>query len=151
MTPTGDAHGAIEANVAAELQTYVREKNLGKVRSGEVGIYVRRNPDTVRAADVLYISHERYALKGPSIFLDVAPDLDVEILSPGDSWTEITQKLRDYFTIGVRMVWVIDPVGRTISAYRSLTDIREFTAKDMLPGEDTVPGFSVSVARLFEQ
>jgi hypothetical protein len=49
------------------------------------------------------------------------------------------------------MVWVIDPVASTISAYRSLTDIRELTAKDMLPGEDTLPGFSVPVARLFEQ
>lgn len=151
MTPTGDAHGAIEANVAAELHAYVRGKNLGKVRSGEVGIYVRRNPDTVRAADVLYISHERYALKGSSIFLDVAPDLIVEILSPGDSWTEVTQKLRDYFAIGARLVWVIDPLARTISAYRSLTDIREFTANDTLPGDDILPGFSVPVVRLFEQ
>ena len=150
-TPTGDAHGAIEANVAAELQAYAREKNLGKVRSGEVGIYVRRNPDTVRAADVLYISHERYALKGSSVFLDVAPDLIVEILSPGDSWTEVTQKLRDYFAIGVRVVWVIDPAARTISAYRSLTDIREFTANDTLPGDDILPGFSLPVAGLFEQ
>lgn len=151
MTPTGDEHGAIEANVAAELQAYVREKNLGKVRSGEVGIYARRNPDTVRAADVLYISHERYARKTSSIFLDVAPDLIVEILSPSDSWTEVTQKLRDYFAIGVRMVWVIDPAARTIYAYRSLTDIREFTASDMLPGDDVLPGFSIPVARLFEQ
>ncbi len=151
MTPTGDEHGAIEANVAAELQAYVREKNLGKVRSGEVGIYARRNPDTVRAADVLYISHERYARKTSSIFLDVAPDLIVEILSPSDSWTEVTQKLRDYFAIGVRMVWVIDPAARTIYAYRSLTDIREFTASDMLPGDDVLPAFSIPVARLFEQ
>jgi Uma2 family endonuclease len=151
MTPTGDEHGAIEANIAAELRIYVRDRDLGKVRSGEVGVYVRRNPDTVRAADVLYISHERYARKTSSVFLDVAPDLIVEILSPSDSWTDVTQKLREYFTIGVRMVWVVDPVARTIYAYRSLTDIRKFTANDVLLGDDTLPGFSVPVARLFEQ
>ena len=151
MTPTGDEHGAIEANIAAELRAYARDHNLGKVRSGEVGVFVRRNPDTVRAADVLYISHERYARKTSNVFLDVEPELIVEILSPNDSWTEVTQKLRDYFAIGVRMVWVVDPAARTIYAYRSLTDIREFTASDLLPGDDVLPGFSVPVARLFEQ
>ncbi|HSB71108.1 MAG TPA: Uma2 family endonuclease [Candidatus Methylomirabilis sp.] len=151
MTPTGDEHGAIEANIAAELRAYVRDRNLGKVRSGEVGIYVRRNPDTVRAADVLYISHERYARKSASVFPDVAPDLIVEILSSSDSWTEVTQKLREYFAIGVRMVWVVDPAARTIYAYRSLTGLREFTANDLLSGDEILPGFSVPVARLFEQ
>jgi Uma2 family endonuclease len=151
MTPTGDEHGAIEANIAAELRAYVRDRNLGKVRSGEVGIYVRRNPDTVRAADVLYISQERYARKMAGDFLDIAPDLIVEILSPNDSWTEVTQKLREYFAIDVRMVWVVDPVAHTIYAYRSLTDIREFPANDVLSGDDILPGFSVPVERLFEQ
>ncbi len=116
MTPTGDEHGAVEANITAELRAHVRDRNLGKVRSGEVGVYVRRNPDTVRAADVLYISHERYARKTSSVFLDVAPDLIVEILSPSDSWKEVTQKLREYLAIGVRLVWVVDPVARTSHA-----------------------------------
>lgn len=151
ITPTGDDHGAIEANIAAELRAYVRDRNLGKVRSGEVGIYVRRNPDTVRAADVLFISHDRYAQRTSSVFLDVAPELIVEILSPSDSWTEVTQKLREYFAIGVRLVWVADPGARMIYAYRSLTDIREFTENGVLPGDDILPGFSVPVARLFEQ
>jgi Uma2 family endonuclease len=151
MTPTGDEHGAVETNIAAELRAFVLEHNLGKVRSGEVGIYVRRNPDTVRAADVLYISNERYAQKGPSAFLDVSPDLVVEILSPSDPWTDVTQKLRDYFTIGVRMVWVVDPKARSIYAYRSPTEIREFTENDTLPGDDILPGFSVPVARLLEE
>jgi Uma2 family endonuclease len=151
MTPTGDEHGAIEANIAAELRVYARDHNVGKVRSGEVGVYVHRNPDTVRAADVLFISHEQYARKTTSVFLDVAPELIVEILSPSDSWTEVTQKLRDYFALGVRLVWVVDPAARTIYAYRSLTDIREFTANDVLSGDDILSGFSAPVARLFEQ
>ncbi len=151
MTPTGDEHGAIETNIAAELRAFVREHSLGKVRSGEVGIYVRRNPDTVRAADVLYVSNERYARKGASAFLDVPPDLVVEILSPGDAWTDVTQKLRDYFAIDARVVWVVDPTVRSIYAYRSPTEIREFTASDTLPGDDILPGFSIPVAQLFEE
>lgn len=151
MSPTGDEHGAIEANISAELLAFVRSHKLGKVRAGEVGIYTQRNPDTVRGADVLFISNERYAEKGSGGFLDVAPDLVVEILSPYDRWTDVMQKLREYFAIGVRLVWVVDPQARSVHAYRALTDAREFAADDDLPGDDVLPGFAVAVARLFEE
>lgn len=151
MTPTGGEHGRIEANIGAELLAYVRSHKLGKVLAGEVGIYTRRNPDTLRGADVLFISNERYAQQKSPGFLDVAPDLVVEILSPNDSWIEVTQKLREYFAIGVRLVWVADPQTRSVHAYRALTDVREFTENDDLPGDDVLPGFSVKVAQLFEE
>jgi Uma2 family endonuclease len=151
MSPTGDEHGKIVANIGAELLTYVRSHKLGKVRVGEVGIYTRRNPDTVRGADVLFISNERYVQRKSPGYLDVAPDLVVEILSPNDRWTETTQKLREYFAIGVHLVWVADPQARSVYAYRALTDVREFTENDDLPGDDVLPGFSVKVAQLFEE
>jgi Uma2 family endonuclease len=124
--------------------------NSGKVRVGEVGIYIRRDPDTVRAADVLYISNERYAGKRSSSYLDVAPELVVEILSPNDSWSNVAQKLRDYFSIGVKAIWVVDPEVRLIYAYRSMTAVREFTEQDELIEEEVLPGFHVPVAELFE-
>jgi len=151
MSPVGHEHGRIELNIAAELRAFVRSRNLGQVQVGEVGIYTRRNPDTVRGADVLFISNERYAGQQSPGYLEVAPDLVVEIMSPHDRWTEVTQKLREYFAIGVRLVWVVDPQVRSVYAYRALTDVREFTENDDLPGDDVLPGFSVKVAQLFEE
>lgn len=150
MSPTGDAHGGYEANICYELYTFVKAHKLGKVRVGEVGIYVARDPDTVRGTDAIFISHERYAQKRSNSYLDVAPDLVVEILSPNDPWSEAMQKLREYFAIGVRLIWVADPATRTVFAYRSITDVREFTDQDDLPGDDVLPGFAAPVARLFE-
>jgi Uma2 family endonuclease len=150
MAPTGDEHGGVEVNIGAVLREFVRTHKMGKVRGGEVGIYIRRNPDTVRGADVLFISNERYAQKKSLSFLDVAPELIVEILSPHDSWSDVTQKLREYFAIGVLLVWVVDPPARTVYAYRSMTEIREFSEHDHLPGDEVLPGFSVKVAELFE-
>ena len=147
----GDQHGSCAGNFCYVLRSFVHSHKLGKVRVGEVGIYTRRNPDTVRGADVLFISNERYVQRKSPGFLDVAPDLVVEILSPNDRWTETTQKLREYFAIGVRLVWVADPQARSVYAYRALTDVREFTENDVLPGDDVLPGFSVKVARLFEE
>src|SRR3972149_2772219 len=115
-------------------------------RAGEVGTSTQRNPDTGRGADVAYISNERYERLGSKRgFLDVAPDLVVEVLSPHDSASELTQKLREYFAVGVRLVWVADPTARAVLAYRSLTDVRELRESDRLSGDEVLPGFEAPV------
>ena len=153
MSPTGFSHGHFENNFANQLTASVIPNRLGKVVVGEVGIYTQRNPDTVRAADVAFISNERFAKqKRPSGFLEVAPELVVEILSPDDRWQEVNQKLREYFAVGVKLVWVADPAAKTVYAYRSLTNLRIFAEADTLTADDDVlPGFSVPVASLFEE
>ncbi len=82
-------------------------------------------------------------------YLDVAPELIVEIISPNDSWSEVMDKLEEYFNLGVLVVWVADPKKQQIYVYHSLTDVRYFTAPDSLPGNHLLPGFSVPVAELF--
>jgi len=149
-SPIGDEHGGIEVKISVLLYTFVSAHKLGKVRSGEVGIYIQRNPDTIRAADVLYISNERYAQKTSPSYLDAAPELIVEIMSPNDRWSKVVEKLRDYFAIGVNLVWLVDPKSRSVYAYRALTDVREFAASDDLTADDVLPGFSVKVSELFE-
>jgi len=151
MTPAGVPHGIYEGNFYLALRQFVDEHDLGVVAAGEVGIYTKRNPDTVRGADVVFISHERNRQRSSSGYLDVAPDLVVEILSPNDRWTDVMDKLREYFAIGVRLVWVADPGARSVFAYRSLTDVREFTAADELVGDDVLPGFRVRVEELFRE
>lgn len=152
MSPTGHKHGIVEVKFGRYLDAYASDRKRGKVMVGEVGIYTRRRPDTIRAADVAFISNERYAQQEKTTgFLEVAPELVVEILSPDDRMSDVMQKLREYFAAGVRLVWLADPETRTVLAYRSLTDVREFTEKDALPGDDTLPEFAVDVARLFEE
>jgi len=152
MSPTGGEHGRVEGNFFEAIRAFARERGLGKVLVGEVGVFTRRNPDTVRGADVAFISNEKYERLGSKRgFLDVAPDLVVEVLSPRDSALGLTQKLREYFAVGVRLVWVADPEARAVLAYRSLTDVREFREADPLPGDDVLPGFTADVARFFEE
>ena len=118
--------------------------------SGEVGIYVRRNPDGVRAPDLLYISTERYAQVQSESYLDVAPELIVEVMSPADTWSEVKQKLRDYFAAGVLLAWIVDPATETITAYNADGSVQEFTAESTLKAEGILPGFVVRVAEIFE-
>ena len=150
MSPTGDEHGTIEFNLGSELRAFVRQNNLGRVTGGEVGIYIRRRPDTIRAADVVFVSAERLArpVKG---FLDVAPELVVEIMSPSDRWQDIRSKLDDYFSIGVERIWIVEPDRHTVLVYRSSTDLREFGEDDVLKGEGVLEGFELPVADLFAE
>lgn len=149
MTPTGDEHGAIELNIGAALKQYAEQSKKGRVRVGEVGIYVQRNPDTVRAADVLYISDERYSRRSSTGYLDVAPELVVEVLSPEDRWSEVMRKLAEYLGAGVIVVWVVDPTTRSIFAYRSLTVVNRFTENDTLCDNDILPGLSLPMKEVF--
>jgi Uma2 family endonuclease len=65
--------------------------------TGEVGIFTKRNPDRVRAADVLFISHRRYEARTKTRgFLDVAPEIVVEILSPENAHIDTKQKVQEY-------------------------------------------------------
>ncbi|MEW5985634.1 MAG: Uma2 family endonuclease [Chloroflexota bacterium] len=150
MSPVKDNHGIVELNVGAELRVFVRRHKLGHVGVGEIGIYTRRRPDTVRAADVLFISHERYNQRSKKRgYLDVAPELVVEILSPSDAWAEVMDKTQEYFAIGVAMVWIVDPSKRRVYVYRSLTNVRHFSESDKLPGDEILPGLDLPVATLF--
>ncbi|MCP4113365.1 MAG: Uma2 family endonuclease [Desulfobacteraceae bacterium] len=121
MSPTGYTHGIIENHFGRILGNFVRQYKLGEVLVGEVGIYTSRNPDTVRGADVIYISNETLAKTKSQSYLDVAPELIIEILSPGDRWNDVTDKLDEYFSIGVQEVWVADPRRRQVFVYLSLT------------------------------
>jgi Uma2 family endonuclease len=101
LNPTNPEHGRLEANASRALGNFVSAQNLGIVLVGEVGIFTRWNPDRVRGADVVFISHAWYDRRTKTRgFLDVVPELVVEILSPERPDTE--QKVIEFLAIGVR-------------------------------------------------
>lgn len=149
MAPTGYLHGIVEAKLAHLLGDFVRTHQLGEVMTGEVGIYTRREPDTVRAADLIFISHQRLATVNSQNFLDVAPELVGEVLSPGDRWSQVAEKLDEYFEIGVTSVWIADPRRKQVFVYHAPTQARRFTCEETLSDEKALPGFSVRVNAIF--
>ena len=120
--------------------------------AGEVGVFTARNPDTVRAADVLFLSHDRNARRErQGGFLDVAPELTVEILSPTDRPDQVRHKLGEYFAAGVLQVWVIDPASRTVHVHqRPAASLETLAPGGVLTGGDVLPGFRLPVDDIFE-
>lgn len=149
MSPTGFWHGSVEGRISRIVGNFVSAQGLGEVFSGEVGIYTQRNPDTIRAADVGFVSRGRLAQVKSKSYLDVAPELVVEILSPDDRWSDLTDKLDEYFAIGVNVIWVVDPRRKQVYVYRSVTDVQRLSVEETLTGGEALPSFSVPVAELF--
>jgi Uma2 family endonuclease len=153
MSPVGFLHGKVGRRVALPLMAWSEDRpGRGEVVFGEVGIYIRRDPDTVRAADILYISTERLAGRTPVGYLETAPEIIVEILSPDKRRGMVEEKLQDYFAVGVDVVWVVDPEERYILVYRgSLLDVERFDECDTLADEEILPGFALPVAEIFRK
>src|SRR5258706_13748853 len=105
--PTGDEHADVEFELGVRLRSYGKESRRGRAFGGEVGIYIRRDPDTIRAANIVFISRERDVRPKAKGFLETAPELVVEVLSPEDRIGKMREKLRDYFSAGVLVVWVV--------------------------------------------
>jgi len=153
--PTSRGHARVEVRFAREIGEFVERRGLGDVLAGEAGIYTRRGPDTVRGADVAFLSAERAARCRPDGFLDVAPDLVVEVRSPGDRPEEVEEKIEEYLSAGVRLVWEADPAAKTVRVHRPggspgpVEASALLTENDTLSGEDVLPGFAVPVRRFF--
>jgi Uma2 family endonuclease len=151
MAPTSDEHGGIELAIGSELRTFVRRGNLGRVMVGEVGIIIRRDPDRVRGADVVFVSRRTSGGPVRGSFLETAPELVVEIVSPTDTWAGLRQKIDDYFSIGVERVWIVEPDRRIISVFRSPTESTRLGTEDTLRGEGALLGFEMPVRAVFEE
>jgi Uma2 family endonuclease len=148
--PAGNIHGNRTMRLGWRLARHVEANDLGVVFAAETGFKLAANPDTVRAPDVAFVTKTRVDEVGEfEGFWPGAPDLAVEVISPGDSYTEVEEKVEEYLNAGSKAVWVVDPRRRTITVYRSLTDITILTENDALEGGDIIPGFSCLVAEVF--
>jgi Uma2 family endonuclease len=150
MSPAGDEHGRVGMELAIPLGAHVKKNKLGKLYLAETGFLIRTDPDTVRAPDVAFVRVERIK-EGPGVkgYRVGAPDLAVEVVSPGDTVSEVEEKVAEWLEGGARMVWVVSPKLHTVTVYRSLTNIVTLTGKDKLDGGDVVPGFQMNVAEIF--
>ena len=150
MSPTNLEHSFVEANITVLLKQWCKAHAPHlKVGSGEVGFVLARGPDIVRGADVALVTREQASRKAGG-FVEGAPYLAVEVLSPGNTASEMEQKLDDYFRAGTKSVWIVDPATKKVVVGRSLRERDVFALGDTLT-DPALPGFAASVADVFEE
>jgi Uma2 family endonuclease len=148
--PSSFEPSVVAARIMTPLASHVYANDLGEV-TGEAGGYVLfRNPDTVRAADVAFISHDRIGNRTlESGFFEGAPNLAIEVISPSDNRRRLRQKVDEYLLAGTRLVWVFDMWSKTVTVYRPHTPSQVVRDGDVVSGEDVLPGFALNIASVW--
>ncbi|MGH7700047.1 MAG: Uma2 family endonuclease [Gemmatimonadales bacterium] len=146
--PPGYVHGEVTARVTRALMDHADAHDLGRVLAGDPGFQLATDPDTVRGPDVAFVRRERLPHPSPPGYAGFAPDLVVEVLSPGDRPGDVLGKVAEWISAGTRLVWVIDPERRLARVYRDDGGETLVTADGGLDGEAVLPGFSCSLASI---
>ncbi len=150
MSPVNIRHLRIVGTLVRDVGVFVQEHDLGIV-GPEGGFVLERDPDTLLAPDVAFIRKDRVPSDDDSDgFPELAPDLVIEVVSPGDRASEVYAKTRVYLDAGVRMVITVWPKNQTVTVERSVSSRTTLTLSDVFDGDDVLPGFSLPIKEIFE-
>ena len=152
MGSSGALHGYVCSILVMALMNYILPKKLGVILDSSTAFTMKNG--NKRSPDISFISKEK--LLGleelPDGFLDGAPDLAIEVLSPNNTIAEIDQKVVEYFENGSRLVWVINLKQHYVLVYRSAQEPdRLLKQSDALDGEDVIAGFTMPLTELFQK
>ncbi len=151
MPPAGGRHGNAGSNLHIALGVHVKVSRLGRMFTADTGFVISRGPDTVLAPDVSFVSYDTLPTGDvPAGFLELAPDLAIEVKSPSDSNREVREKTEPWLAAGTSAVWVVDPGDRTVTVHEQGQVPQVLTESESLSGGAVVPGFQVSVRELFQ-
>ena len=144
--PTGARHGRIGTRLIRMLGPYA--DTVGEIFDSSTGF--RMPAGNIRSPDVSVVLRSRFPDgRVPAGYLDGAPDLAVEIVSPTEDRNDASRKIGEYFDAGAQQVWIVQPVTRTVTVYHSMDRVRTYEAHEELEGGDLLPGFRCVVSDVF--
>ncbi len=152
----GSESSSIAAAIVHVLLSFVKSRRLGHAFTTDCGYQCfPDDPDKLRKPDVSFVARGRLPDdRPPAGYIRIAPDLAVEVLSPGDLASEVEEKVRDYLAAGVKLIWIVSPNTKTVRIHRPATSklgpAGALTEVDTISGEEVLPGFECSVAEFFQ-
>ena len=152
MENSGAIHGYTCSLLIMALMNYILPRGLGIILDSSTAFTMKNG--NKRSPDISFVSRDK--LKGltelPDGFLDGAPDLAIEVLSPNNTIAEIDQKIVEYFENGSSLVWVINLKLHYVLVYRSSQEPdRLLKQSDSLDGEDVISGFIMPLCEIFQK
>lgn len=147
IVPTGGRHGKIGYRLARRVGNYAPESLEGFDSS--TGF--RMAGGNIRSPDFSLMQKARLPQGEPPVdFIDGAPDLAVEVVSPSENLKDLYQKVLEYFESGAREVWLLFPERKQVYRYTAPLEVEVLREDDVLTGGELLPDFQVRVGELFE-
>ena len=138
-------HARVTLLVGTALETWLSANRIGYAYAGDPGFILERGPDTVRAPDLAFIRADRVPSNTERGFAELAPDLAIEVRSPGDRAGDLREKIAQWLAAGTSLVWVIEPLRSRAQVHRVEGSSETLFALDSLDGEDVLPGFCIAL------
>ena len=151
LSPAGFDHGVVAMEIGARLDEFVRARRLGRVVAAGTGFRLARDPDTVRAPDAAFVAADRLPPRDQrQAFLELPPDLAVEVVSPNDRAVEVTEQAFAWLAAGASLVWVVYPAQRLVAVYSPDGSVVHRREGDEPDGGAVLPDFRLPVAEIFD-
>ena len=152
MPSPGFMHEYVTFRFAMLFGVFVDQHDLGFVIGG-AGIYIEQDPDTVRAPDCAFVSHQRVTMPLPNrgYVAGLIPDLVVEVVSPDYPFAGAQARARMWLDAGVRLALLAYIGAREIATYRDDGATQRFGMGDEFNCEPVLPGFTCPVSDVFNR
>ncbi|MFO0866595.1 MAG: Uma2 family endonuclease [Gemmataceae bacterium] len=148
--PVSFQHGKIVIRLGGMLDRFVADAGVGEVVGSDVGFYLERDPDTVRAPDIAFVFNARIpSQQDKTKYIDGPPDFAIEVLSPSDSMKAIEEKAEAFLEAGSKLVWVVNPRSRRVWVYQPNRKPLAMKGDDVLDAGEVIPGFRISIRDIF--
>jgi Uma2 family endonuclease len=152
LPPIGIYASLVTSGLQENVGVFAKAHRLGRVVTEALFILdpvrnLRRRPD------LAYVSAHKWPLDRPipeEGDWELVPDLAVEVSSPNDLLDAVLEKIDEYFSFGVRQVWLVVPRKQLVLVFYSLARFRILSAADELDGGTLLPGFRLPLASLFQ-
>ncbi len=143
---TNPVSSIVTARLITFLGVYLLDHDIGEL-TGPDGGYAFGEERYI--PDIAFMRHEkRRAVNAVEGYVAAAPDLVVEVLSPGNTHDELRMKLATYLAFGT-VVWIVDPARRRVEVATPGRAPRELRDGDTLSGGEVLPGFALAVAEIW--
>jgi Uma2 family endonuclease len=153
--PVSMDSSGVENFVAFRLTAHDPTGRVSRVFPASLGYQCFQNvvddPDRMRKPDCTVVLSSRInalPVADPG-FMPIVPDLAVEVVSKNDVYEDVIRKVREYREAGFPLVWVVDPLDRTVTVYPNPGKPFILTEEDEIRAESALPGFVCRVSELF--
>lgn len=147
----GIPHQLVLGNLQAELFIYLRQNPIGRVVIGPGAVFSKYNSII---PDIVFVRNERWSTIVANHRFNAAPDLVIEIVSPGSTnhTRDFNLKLKLYEKYQVPEYWVVDGWSRSVIIFRleenTLREIIRLSESDALESP-VFPRLSIQVSAIF--
>ncbi|MBD1831998.1 Uma2 family endonuclease [Cyanobacteria bacterium FACHB-472] len=149
MPPTGSETGNRNIKIAAQLEVWSSQNNLGLAFDSSSGFKLPNGAN--RSPDASWIRRDRWdalTAEEQQGFAPICPDFVIELRSKSDSLKELQEKMQEYMENGARLGWLIDRKNQRVEIYRQGQDVEILENPATLSGEDVLPGFVLDLKQI---